>query len=99
MKLKRKFGIVLSSIGLTYIPNSGYCFCIYGSSYFPYLLEATQPYFKGIRFLGFLFTFGSAGSLSNIIAGLILTYMRLFKIGDRVKIGDVVGDVIENHYW
>jgi small-conductance mechanosensitive channel len=43
--------------------------------------------------LGFLFTFGSAGSLSNIIAGLILTYMRLFKIGDRVK--DVVGDVIE----
>jgi hypothetical protein len=25
--------------------------------------------------------------------------MRLFKIGDRVKIGDVVGDVIENHYW
>jgi uncharacterized membrane protein len=44
--------------------------------------------------LGFLFTFGSAGSLSNIIAGLILTYMRLFKIGDRVKIG-VVGDVIE----
>lgn len=45
--------------------------------------------------MGFLFTFGSAGSLSNIIAGLILTYMRLFKIGDRVKIGDVVGDVIE----
>jgi small-conductance mechanosensitive channel len=37
-------------------------------------------------FLGFLFTFGSAGSLSNIIAGLILTYMRLFKIGDRVKL-------------
>lgn len=25
----------------------------------------------------------------------MLTYMRLFKIGDRVKIGDVVGDVIE----
>jgi len=29
------------------------------------------------------------------MAGIILTYMRLFKIGDRVKIGDVVGDVIE----
>jgi hypothetical protein len=52
-------------------------------------LEATQPYFKGYPFSGFP-TFGSAGSLSNIIAGLILTYMRLFKIGDRVKIGDVV---------
>ena len=46
-------------------------------------------------FLGFLFTFGSAGSLSNIIAGIVLTYMRLFKIGDRVKIGEVFGDVIE----
>jgi small-conductance mechanosensitive channel len=50
-------------------------------------------------FSGFPIYICSAGSLSNIIAGLILTYMRLFKIGDRVKIGDVVGDVIENHYW
>ncbi|PKH68461.1 transmembrane ion channel [Flavobacterium sp. ALD4] len=63
---------------------------------FPYLPGSDSPIFRGVSvFLGFLFTFGSAGSLSNIIAGLILTYMRLFKIGDRVKIGEVVGDVIE----
>jgi len=63
---------------------------------FPYLPGSNSPVFQGVSvFLGFLFTFGSAGSLSNIIAGLILTYMRLFKLGDRVKIGDVVGDVIE----
>lgn len=63
---------------------------------FPYLPGSDSPVFKGVSvFLGFLFTFGSAGSLSNIIAGLVLTYMRLFTIGDRVKIGDVVGDVIE----
>jgi small-conductance mechanosensitive channel len=63
---------------------------------FPYLPGSDSPIFKGVSvFLGFLFTFGSAGSLSNIIAGLVLTYMRLFKIGDRVKIGDVFGDVIE----
>ncbi|PKA82087.1 mechanosensitive ion channel-like protein [Ulvibacter sp. MAR_2010_11] len=63
---------------------------------FPYLPGSDSPVFKGVSvFLGFLFTFGSAGSLSNIIAGLVLTYMRLFKIGDRVKIGDVFGDVIE----
>ncbi len=63
---------------------------------FPYLPGSNSPVFQGVSvFLGFLFTFGSAGSLSNIIAGLILTYMRLFKIGDRVKIGDEVGDVIE----
>ena len=63
---------------------------------FPYLPGSDSPIFKGISvFLGFLFTFGSAGSLANLIAGLVLTYMRLFKIGDRVKIDDVVGDVIE----
>ena len=63
---------------------------------FPYLPGSESPIFKGVSvFLGFLFTFGSAGSLSNIISGLVLTYMRLFKIGDRVKIADVTGDVIE----
>lgn len=63
---------------------------------FPYLPGSDSPIFKGVSvFLGFLFTFGSAGSLSNMIAGLVLTYMRLFRIGDRVKIGDVSGDVIE----
>lgn len=63
---------------------------------FPYLPGSDSAVFKGVSvFLGFLFTFGSMGSLSNIIAGIVLTYMRLFKINDRVKIGDVVGDVIE----
>lgn len=63
---------------------------------FPYLPGSDSPVFQGVSvFLGFLLTFGSAGSLSNIVAGLVLTYMRLFKIGDRVKIGEVIGDVIE----
>lgn len=61
-----------------------------------YLPGSDSPVFQGVSvFLGFLFTFGSAGSLSNVIAGLVLTYMRLFTIGDRVKIGEVTGDVIE----
>ncbi|WP_244210533.1 mechanosensitive ion channel family protein [Flavobacterium psychrophilum] len=63
---------------------------------FPFLPGSNSPIFQGVSvFLGVLFTFGSSGSLSNIVAGIVLTYMRLFKIGDRVKIGDVVGDVIE----
>ncbi len=63
---------------------------------FPYLPGSDSPVFRGVSvFLGVLFTFGSSGSLSNIVAGLILTYMRAFKIGDRVKIGDVTGDIIE----
>ncbi len=63
---------------------------------FPYLPGSDSPVFKGVSvFLGVLFTFGSSGSLSNVIAGLVLTYMRAFKIGDRVKIGDTTGDIIE----
>jgi len=63
---------------------------------FPYLPGSDSPVFQGVSvFLGVLFTFGSSGSLSNVVAGLVLTYMRLFRIGDRVQLGDVVGDVIE----
>ena len=63
---------------------------------FPYLPGSDSPIFKGVSvFLGVLFTFGSAGALSNIVAGLVLTYMRAYKIGDRVRIGEVTGDVVE----
>src|SRR5450432_2463233 len=57
---------------------------------FPYLPGSNSPVFKGVSvFLGVLFTFGSAGALGNIVAGLVLTYMRAYKIGDAT------GDVIE----
>ena len=64
---------------------------------FPYLtwFQFSQV-FKGVSvFLGVLFTFGSAGALGNIVSGIVLTYMRAYRIGDRVKIGDAFGDVIE----
>ena len=63
---------------------------------FPYLPGSNSDVFKGVSvFVGVLFTFGSAGALSNVVAGLVLTYMRAFKIGDRVKIGEITGDIIE----
>lgn len=63
---------------------------------FPYLPGSESPVFKGVSvFLGVLFTFGSAGALGNIVAGLVLTYMRAFSIGDRVRIGEVTGDIVE----
>ncbi len=63
---------------------------------FPYLPGSDSQVFKGVSvFLGVLFTFGSAGALSNIVAGLVLTYMRAYRIGDRVKIGEATGDVVE----
>ena len=52
--------------------------------------------FKGVStFFGLLVALGGAGAISNVIAGLVITYMRSFKIGDRVRIGPVIGDVTE----
>ena len=63
---------------------------------FPYLPGSDTAVFKGVSvFVGVLFTFGSAGALSNIVSGIVMTYMRAFKIGDRVMIGEVTGDIIE----
>ncbi|WP_296699418.1 mechanosensitive ion channel family protein [Algoriphagus sp.] len=63
---------------------------------FPYLPGSDSPAFQGVSvFLGLLISLGSSSAISNIIAGLVIIYMRAFKIGDRVKIGETVGDVIE----
>ena len=63
---------------------------------FPYLPGSDSPAFKGVSvFLGVLFSLGSSSAVANIVAGVILTYMRAFKLGDRVKIADTVGDVVE----
>jgi small-conductance mechanosensitive channel len=51
---------------------------------------------KGISvILGLMISFGSTSTVGNLIAGVVLTYMRPFQVGERVKLGDTVGDVIE----
>jgi small-conductance mechanosensitive channel len=61
---------------------------------FPYIPGSSSPAFKGVSiFIGVLFSLGSQSTISNILAGFTMTYRRLFKIGDRVRIGDIVGDV------
>jgi small-conductance mechanosensitive channel len=63
---------------------------------FPYLPGSRSPAFQGISiFLGVLFSLGSTSAVANVVAGVILTYMRPFKLGDRVKIADTMGDVVE----
>lgn len=63
---------------------------------FPYLPGGGSPAFQGVSiFIGVLVSIGSGSAIGNIISGIILTYTRAFKIGDRVKIGEQVGDVIE----
>ncbi|MFN8415694.1 MAG: mechanosensitive ion channel [Cytophagaceae bacterium] len=63
---------------------------------FPYLPGSDSNIFKGVSvFIGVLFSLGSSSAIANVISGLVITYMRPFKIGDRIKIGEVTGDVIE----
>jgi len=63
---------------------------------FPYLPGSDSDIFKGVTiFIGVLFSLGSSSAIGNMIAGLMITYMRPFKIGDRIKIASVTGDVVE----
>lgn len=65
---------------------------------FPYLPGSDSKIFQGVTvFLGILFSFGSSSAISNMVSGLVLTYMRPFKVGDVVKVGDIMGAVIEKN--
>ena len=63
---------------------------------FPYIPGSGSPAFQGVTvFFGVLVSFGSSSAISNIVAGVVLTYMRPFKVGDFVKISETSGDVVE----
>ncbi|MFN0165864.1 MAG: mechanosensitive ion channel family protein [Bryobacteraceae bacterium] len=65
---------------------------------FPYLPGSESPAFKSISiFFGVLFSLGSTSAVANMVAGIIITYMRPFQIGDRVKISETTGDVLEKN--
>ncbi|TRU44536.1 MAG: mechanosensitive ion channel family protein [Microcystis aeruginosa Ma_QC_Ca_00000000_S207] len=63
---------------------------------FPYLPGFNSPAFQGVSvFLGVLFSLGSTSAIANVVGGIILIYTRSFQLGDKISIGDVIGDVIE----
>lgn len=63
---------------------------------FPYLPGSSSPAFRGISvFLGVLLSLGSTSAVAHGVAGTILIYMRSFRVGDFVKIGETVGEVVE----
>jgi small-conductance mechanosensitive channel len=65
---------------------------------FPYFPGSESPAFKGVSiFLGVLISLGSTSAVANVVAGVILTYTRAFRIGDRVRIGDNIGDITETN--
>ncbi len=63
---------------------------------FSHLPFSDNRAFQGVSvFLGVLFSLGSTSIISNIVSGLVITYMRPFKVGDRIKMGEHLGNVVE----
>jgi small-conductance mechanosensitive channel len=64
---------------------------------YPYIPGSESAAFKGVSvMLGVLFSLGSSSVISNVIAGYSMTYRRAFRRGDRIKVGDVIGEVVES---
>ena len=63
---------------------------------YPYLPGSNSRVFQGVSvFVGIIISLGSSSAIGNLVAGIVLTYMRPFKPGDRIKINDITGFVVE----
>ena len=64
---------------------------------YPYIPGSNTEAFKGIGiFAGALFTLGATGMASNFMGGLVVIFSGTFRLGDRVAVGGVTGDVVES---
>ena len=62
----------------------------------PLLPNSNSEIFQGVSvFIGIIVSLGSTSIIGNIMAGMVMTYMRPFRIGDFIKVGDTEGEVIE----
>ncbi len=63
---------------------------------YPYIPGSDSAAFKGVSlFLGVLFSLGSTSVIGNVIAGYTMTYRQAFRVGDRVRIGQTMGEVTD----
>ena len=62
---------------------------------YPYIPGSGTKAVQGVSILfGIMLSLGSTGFVGNMIAGIVLTYSRSFRVGDRVRIADQMGDVV-----
>ncbi len=66
---------------------------------FPYIPGSGTPGFKGATLLiGALISLGSTGIMASLLSGLVLIYMRPFRVGNRVTIGETSGVLLERTF-
>ena len=62
----------------------------------PLLPSSNSEVFQGVSvFIGIIVSLGSSSIIGDVMAGMVMTYMRPFRIGDFIKYGDTEGFVIE----
>jgi small-conductance mechanosensitive channel len=92
----RIFGLHKDLVEPTYQLLRFFTFALALVAAYPFLPGSNSPVFRGITiFVGFLLSLGSTALATNIISGVVLTYTRGLRVGDRVKIGTTIGDVVE----
>lgn len=63
---------------------------------FPYLPGSDSPAFQGVSiFVGVLLSLGSTTAVANVVAGIVITYTRAFRVGNFVNISGTEGKIIE----
>lgn len=63
---------------------------------YPYLPGSGSAAFQGLSiFAGLMLSLGASSAMASVIAGYMVTYRRAFRVGDRVAIGELVGEVME----
>ncbi len=64
---------------------------------YPYIPGSDSAAFKGVSvLLGVLISIGSSSMISSLVAGYTMTYRRTFRKGDRIRVGDTYGDVVDS---
>jgi small-conductance mechanosensitive channel len=63
---------------------------------YPFIPGSDSLAFKGVSlFLGVLVSLGSTSVVGNLVAGIMVVYMRSYHVGDIIKVGDEFGRVVE----
>jgi small-conductance mechanosensitive channel len=63
---------------------------------YPYLPGSGSAAFQGLSiFAGLMLSLGASSAMASLIAGYTVTYRRAFRVGDRITVGDLTGEVTE----
>lgn len=80
----------------TYLIMRVLCYSFMIVMIWPLLPSSNSEIFQGISvFIGVIISLGSSSIIGNVMAGMVMTYMRPFREGDFIRYGDTEGFVIE----